>query len=201
MVKKPKKKQDSKNQRMGLYLSLFIAFIMITSAFGVIFYGFSDPSSAVKYGKYKFKSTPQGYSANINGVQYVFAALPPELNDINISYGTKFTILNGDVVVLTSNPDSTYKEDIAVSQYNLNSVLTGLNKQSINAFTLPNDQLPAISCENSTKETPIIEIQEGNTTQIILDGYCIKMEFDNSFNLRRSVSKLTYLLLGVLDEQ
>jgi hypothetical protein len=38
-----------KNNRLSLYMGIFIAFIMITSMFGVVFYGFSNSNNNIKY--------------------------------------------------------------------------------------------------------------------------------------------------------
>lgn len=199
MVKKykPKEKKDNK----ALYMSLFIAFIMITSAFGVMFYGFGTEETVTKYGKYKFKATNQGYKAKINGNEYYFEALPQDLETVNVSLGTKFSILNGQMVVITSDPDSTYKQEIALAQFNLNQVLMSLNKQVGNGFTAENDMLPVVTCSNASTEVPVIEMVEADRTEAVLEDYCIKIKFDSSFNLKRVNSKILYLLLGVLDEE
>ena len=197
--KRPPKKTE--RNKTALYMSILIIFIMVTSGFGVMFYGFSNPSSTVKYKDFKFKLTQQGYQTKINGNQYYFEALPQDVEDIPIEFGTKYTILNSQAVIITSDPDSAYKEELALAHYNLNQMVLSLNKNVANAFTKENENLPVVTCMNSSLQFPVIEIVESNVTEASMgDNGCVTVEFDSSFNLRRITSKIMYLILGVIDE-
>ncbi|MFT4298000.1 MAG: hypothetical protein ACMXX5_02305, partial [Candidatus Woesearchaeota archaeon] len=126
-------------------------------------------------------------------------ALPQDTEDIYVSPEAKSLLLNAVGIITTSDPETTYKEEIAVSAYNLNNLFNKEGIQSINTFTSPINQIPAITCSNATMQTPVIEIIESNVTQATVQDNCIKMEFDTSFNLRRITSRIQYIFLGVMD--
>lgn len=198
MKKKPMAKSES--NKSTIYMSIFIAVIMVTSGFGVMFYGFSGGGNTVKYNKHKFKITNLGASTKINGIEYYFEALPQEVEAFNITYGTKHTLLNSQAIVITSDPSSTYNQEIALTQFNMNSVLSTLNKQSVNAFTKETGSLPVITCENASSQMPVIEFIESNYTEAILEDYCLRVQFQNSHTLKAISSKILFLVLGVMDE-
>lgn len=180
-------------------MSFFIAFIMITSVFGVMFYGFAGGEDTVKYEGHKFIATPQGYATKIDGKTYYFDVLPQDLENININEGIKSELSNSNALIITSDPKSSYIQDIAVSSYNINAILTEQGKYTANAFNSANNQLPVITCMNATPGLPVMEIIESNQTTATLSNNCITIEFDTAFNLQRATAKILYLILGVID--
>jgi len=191
--------KSRRKNRLSLYMSFFIAFIMITSVFGVMFYGFAGGGEVIKYEGHKFTATPQGYATKIDGKTYYFDVLPQDLENINIDSSIKSELDSSNALVITSDPKSSYKQDIAVSSYNLNAILTKQGKYTANAFNSANDQLPVITCINATPGLPVMEIIESNQTIATLNNNCITVEFDNTFNLQRATAKILYLILGVID--
>jgi len=189
-----------KKDRKSFYMGIFIAFIMITSVFGVMFYGFTGPSTTVKYNDYKFRTTNLGYTTKIDGMEYHFSVLPQDVESINITGNIKDEILNAQAVIVTSDHNSTYNQEIAVASYNMNIILSDKGKFVANAFMSPNDQLPVITCLNASQGLPVMEIVESNQTTATLENNCISIMFDTNFNLERVTSKILYLLLGVIDE-
>ena len=172
---------------------------MITSMFGVIFYGYSNPENTVTYNDYKFKITAEGYETTIGDAIYSMPYLPQDVEDVNISPDIKNYFEETPVVVLTSDPDSSYKQDIAVASYNINSVLTSQDKYGRNAFTSEFNDLPVITCENATMGLLIVEISYTNQTSITGNNQCLDMTFDSSYNLQRISTKLMYMLLGIIE--
>jgi hypothetical protein len=199
MKHKKKNKQKKKNNK-SLYMSLFIVIIMISSAFAVIFYGFAENEQTIRYEDYKFKSTPMGFSTRINKETHYFEVLPQDTFDINISQNVKSLLNNANGIIITSDPNSAYKEDIAISAYNLNNMFNKLNIYSANAFTSEVNNIPVITCLNASQNLPVIKIVENNITNIYAEENCIYINFDTSFNLRRASTKIMYVSLGVLNE-
>jgi hypothetical protein len=191
----PKHKKD----RTGLYMGLFIAFIMVTSAFGVVFYGYSESDNTSRYKGHKFKLTSMGYEAKIDGNRYFFEALPQDVEHLNITHETKNTILNSSAVIVTTQLDSAYTQEIALAQYNLNQIISGLGKQVANAFTEDTDTLPAITCMNATADISVIEIIEADSANVEVQENCIRIKFDTAYNLKVYTSYIIYQLLGVID--
>ena len=197
-----RKKKEKKNN-MGLGMSIFIVFIMVTSVFGVMFYGFTGSGGEViRYNDYKFRQTNLGYETTIANQKFYFEYLPEHTQDIEIIDNVTKMIGNSNGIIITSDIDSTYKEDIALTSYNLNTLLTTQNKYSANAFTNNSGTLPSVTCENASIAFPIVYIKESNATEIVLnDDYqgCIEFNFDTSYNLRRATAKFMYVILGIMD--
>jgi len=205
MVKKShsshKKHKSEKKHTASFYMGIFIVFIMITSMFGVMFYGFTSPDQTATYNDYKFKTTQQGYSLEINDKIHYFNYLPQDTEDIEINPGIIEKINNAEMIIVTSDPDSSYIQEIAIASYDLNINFMENNIPSGNAFTSKNGNLPVVTCLNATESSPVINIVEGNETKAELEENCINIIFDTSFNLERIKTKLIYQIYGVMNAE
>ena len=190
-----------KNDRKSMYMSILIAFVMISSAFAVVLYGFGDNSTSLRYNKYKFKVTNLGFETKIDGKLYYFDSVPQDVLGINVSSGIRDLILNGQAIIITSDPTSSYVQEIAVASYTLQTALSKMNKQAVNAFTKEGGKLPVFTCANATQTLPIIEIKESNTTEAIIVDNCITLYFSSGYDLQRLDSAVIYHILGVIDGQ
>ena len=195
-----KKKEDKK----AFYMSIFIIAIMVSSAFGVVFYGFTSQSSTLKYNKHKFKTTPLGYELKLEGNIYYFEYMPQDVENMDINTRAVNKLLNSKFIISTSNPNSSYKEQIAISQLNMNRIFMAKDIGIINAFTKENNNLPVLTCENSTEESTVLEFVEvtgtNQTTKIVDEGNCISIEFDTASNLKAVMAKMLYQILGIIEE-
>ncbi|MCB9358682.1 hypothetical protein H6503_02005 [Candidatus Woesearchaeota archaeon] len=187
-----------KNNRMTLYMGIFITLIMATSGFGVIFYGFSSNNSTEKYNGFKFKQTNYGYETKVDGKTYYFEVLPIETEHIEIEQGTINRLKDAYSIIITSDPFSSYRQDIALQTYQMNTVFANNQKQMVNAFTKDNVQLPTITCDNSTDEFLVVEFVEDNSTYIESDN-CIRLHFQTAYEMRRATGRIIYEFLGVVD--
>ena len=106
-------------KRRNILPGMFIAFIMIFSAFGVMFYGFSSPSSKFEYNGYRFEATQNGFVTNIEGVRYAFPNHPGNVDQVNISSGIIDRIRGTRMVHLTYDPNQTVVSEIAAAQFQL----------------------------------------------------------------------------------
>jgi hypothetical protein len=187
---KPKKKNYA-----GVMVSLFIAFIMITSIAGYIF---SDTSvQQVKYNGIKFVQNVNGWNANIQGKQYFFSYEPNQLDRINISESIKF----GNLVMIdvTYDVNSTYAERIAESIYELDNILIQKGIFVRKGFTVNNSfNLPILNCEDATPAVPVILFTYGNDTLITNLGNCIILEAADMNSFLPITDKLAYRIIGVI---
>jgi len=191
---------EKKKRLMTITISGLIIFLMVMSAFGVIFYGYTDSGETIKYNNHKFKLTQLGYMLKVGNNRIYLDVHPQEAEGINITYGVKAAMLNANTIFLISDINSSYKQEIAMSQYNLRQMMSAIGKDSYNAFTTEYNTLPALSCENSTSEYPIIQMVETDTTGITMNDTCIILNFDSAYNLRRASGRLMLTLLGVMNE-
>jgi hypothetical protein len=179
-------------------MSIFIAFIMITSIFGVMFYGFSSPGETYRYDGKKFEATPEGFELKFKGETYTFELLPQDVEDVPVDEEAIASIMNAPLVVLTSDPNSLYARDIAISSFNINTILTKQGQITGNAFTQPGAQLPVITCDNASTASPVIYFIQASETAISYEAGCTLVQFNTGFNLQRASSRLAYALLNII---
>ncbi|MFT4304257.1 MAG: hypothetical protein ACMXYG_06845 [Candidatus Woesearchaeota archaeon] len=193
------KKRKTKKNNFSLYMGIFITFLMVTSIFGVTFYGFRNPGMTERYNGYRFTATQFGFEARIDGDRYVFEVLPLETELIDIDSEVLPFIRNSFGIIITSNHTSEYSQDIALQKFHLNNLFDNYNKPVTNAFNTPNVLLPYISCNESTSDFPVIEFIENDNATFIEFDECIKIHFRSSYDLRRATGRIMFEYLGVID--
>ncbi|MFH0979172.1 MAG: hypothetical protein V1837_07800 [Candidatus Woesearchaeota archaeon] len=183
-----------------LWLSLFIAVIMVFSAFGVIFYGFADSSDIYRYNGYKFTPTTTGLLVKVQGKQFVVGSLPQDLVSINLSTAVANQLRQVKMLYLTYDPNSTSVQDIAAVEFQLKSDLANLGIYAAPAFTKTNEfNLPVITCLNATQFVPVIEFRDANKTSAAFDNGCIVLNAAYLDDFSRLKDRLLLGMLGVMN--
>jgi len=197
MLRKITKKLHIKKEAL---VSIFIALIMVFSAFGVIFYGYTNPTDNLKYGNFKFTQTQSGgYATDIDGKNYVFTDYPGYVDKINISGEAISGLIGKKMVYLTYDPNQTGVEEIATVQYQLQNELNSIGVFSRNAFTKPNDyHLPIITCANATQYVPVIEFRESNETRLDYGNQCYVLHAAYSEDFVRLKDRLLFGIMGII---
>lgn len=189
--KKPEQKVKSK-AGMGV----FIAFIMISSIFAILFYGFGETAQVDRYEGHTFRWTNEGYTVTLQGTTYAFDLLPQHVEMAYVDQEAGTLLRSAQAVITTSEQNSLYATDIAIASYNLNTLL---GKQGIfvsNAFT---DSQTPITCQDATPGNPVIYFQEALiASQTSVSDGCIIVMFDNPASLQQMVTKLLYMYLGII---
>jgi len=192
---KKSKKLNQKNIMSGL-----IIFFMVSSVFGVMFYGFSSSVQKQKYKDWTFTLTQQGVMTKIDGKKLLFQYFPQDVEDINIS-AQATALLKANALYITYDPTASYYREMALLQYNLQQFLSDTQgSYALISLTRPYQDalVPIITCMNATPTFPVIEIIESNTTMITDSGSCVIIEIDTSFNFERVLDRIKYALLGII---
>ena len=192
-----KKKINSKVLAGG-----FIAFIMIFSIFGVLFYGFRAPADE-RTNEYKgriFKFRNNGFLTEINGEEVFFPIFPKELEDINIDDKTR-QLLKQDYFVVTYDPESNLSAEMAIVQFKLfEERLKPIKKYAIRALTESSETiLPQKTCADATEKNPVILLEYGNETGIYSEGNCIIAKGNSATGLYRVADRIVYTMTGVME--
>ncbi|MFH2027934.1 MAG: hypothetical protein ABIJ08_02235, partial [Nanoarchaeota archaeon] len=175
-------------------------FIMISSVFGVIFYGFGSQDTTLKYKNLKFTREDSGWSTTINNQRVFFDYFPEELENINISSEIVDMLKNKYEIDVTSEINSTFKDTIALAEYNMAQVLNDILSVYLRpGFTQENEYLPAITCSDATLSVPLIYFIHSNQTSITLDGDCIIAEAINDNDFLRIKDRILYSILGIIE--
>ena len=184
----------AKKNYAAIFVSLFIAFIMITSVIGYIF-GDSGQSTA-RYNGITFTLTSNGWKTVYQGRQYTFSFLPQDLKSINLSD----SIVLKDTLQLdvTYDYNSSFAQEIASSIFEFSEIAIQKDAYLRQGFTSNiSENFPVITCETANEFVPVIYFTESNETKISSDGSCIIVESRDANGFLPLADKLAYNMLGI----
>ncbi len=181
-------------------MGLFIAFIMIFSVFGVLFYGFNQQTEerVQDYKGQKFVYR-KDFVTEIDGEKAHFVIFPAELENIKLDDKSK-QLLKEYAFTVTYDPQSELASDMATAQYKLfEERLKPFKKYVQRALTdSQSTGLAEITCQNATSQNPVIMLEYGNETTITSEGDCIIAKGDSTMGIYEVSDRLVYQMLGVM---
>jgi len=180
----------------------FIAFIMIFSIFGVLFYGFRAPADE-RTNEYKgrvFKYRNNGFVTEINEKEIFFTRFPSELEQIKLNDKTK-RLLKQDYFVVTYDPESNLAAEMATAQFQLfEERLKPIKKHAVRALTNSfATVLPQKTCADATEKNPVILLQYGNETSITSKENCIIAKGNSATSIYEVSDRIVYTMAGVME--
>jgi len=187
--------KEKKKNTTAIYVSIFIAFIMITSVIGYIFGDSSQQT--VRYKNLKFTLTSEGWKTKYEGKPYIFTYTPKDLEGVNISESINLAdLLQIDV---TYDYNSTFAENIAYSIFELSKIGYERGIYIRQGFTTnASEGFPVIKCENASQFVPIVYFKSSNVTQFKQEGNCILIESSDSNGFLPLSDKLAYRMLRIV---
>ena len=186
-----------KESKLGLILVIFIAFIMISSVFGIIFSGYNQNSNSVRYNNIKFIKEQTMISARINEQKLYFDFFPQDVESIELNPDIINLLTNKPEIDITSNEDDIYAEEIALAQYNIPYALKNLYIRV--GFTTNNSfDMPIITCQGATPNVPVLLFKKSNQTKITLNNSCVIAEASRNTDILAIKDRIVYSMLGVL---
>lgn len=192
--------RKEKTNRAAKYMVIFMAAIMILSAFGVVFFGYNTSSGKVKYNSIPFTRKGSQWSATINSKEAVFDYFPTEVENINISQDIISRLSGKAEIDATYSYNSTSAEDIALAVYGLSQVLASHSNTYVRqGFTEKTSyKAPIITCANSTAFVPVIYFRPSNETSIYTQDSCIIIEAGKGTDFIRIKDRLLYALFDII---
>jgi len=186
-----------KGKKTLVYL---IGFIMISSVFGVIFFGYNtDGTTTAKYNGFKFINKGGFLSTNVNGREVLFSYFPSDVELIPIDSETINRLKDKLEVDVTSEFNDTLSEAIALAQFQMGITLNNFNAFVRNGFTSENpSNFQIITCRDSTDFVPVIYFRSSNETRIYLKNDCIIAEAASDVDVIRIKDRLVYGILGII---
>ena len=174
-----------------IVLTVFIAFIMITSVVGFIWnYGSDEENyNVLEYGDYEFKNINGKYILDVNENQYVFDNSPYEINNLNFD---DFA-LSSNKYYFIFNPE---EKDLNL-EYSIQKLYLVLNSLGVKV------QLACSKEEGCDDDVPIKDCNDhafyfkktGNA-KVYKDNNCVVIEGDNE-EISKTVDKINLNLLNI----
>ncbi len=206
-VRKGMSKEEKREKRVKITLSIFISVIMATSILGILNSN-SDSLETIKYNNIKFKNKLDEtgnpvWTAKFKGEELSFHISPLEADSIKKELDASSLALassllrNSKYVIFLKSPEPNQYVDLA--SFELSKTLgkitgTALTKKS------PGSELPVASCENATNSSPFITFETNSSMGIETDNNCITLK-GNGFELLSLKDTLLYEYKGILKQE
>tara|TARA_Y100000310_G_scaffold332444_1_gene408033 strand:+ start:8587 stop:9168 length:582 start_codon:yes stop_codon:yes gene_type:complete len=189
-----------RNDNKKVIWAAFIGFIMISSVFGVMFYGFTSPEDKIKYNDFVFTRTRDGFTTEINKKDVSFFNFPEQVEDINIDNEIIQRLKNTAEIDITYDENNTYSSRIALIEYNLEPILRdSFNIYLRKGFATENSyNLPVINCSMATPKVPVLYFRSSDITRIYLEDDCIIAEADAGNDFLRIADRLLYGMFDII---
>ena len=179
-----------------VWIGLFIAFVMIFSAFGMVLDSIR-PSQKLEYNDFNFKYKDNQFFTRINGVEHGFLYFPGDLEYINVSESMK-SLLSAPVVTVTYDPQSVIAEDLGTAQYYFEVQLQGVKVVERALTNNTGTALPQKSCVDATYASPVVELRLSDESSVVLDNKCLILNAVDARDLFHETERIVYSVLGVM---
>jgi len=196
------RRQRDQGNWIKKFMVYFIAFIMISSIFGIIFFGFGSSGSSsgsFEYNGFKFVNRGNFWSTNIGGNEALFTYIPTNLELILVDNAAIDRLRNKPQIDTTSDFSDGLSEGIALANYQLGITLNNFNIFIREGFTnQTKENYMVVTCDAATEFVPVINFKSSNKTGISLDNNCIIVEASSNEEMVMLKDRIVYGILGVM---
>jgi hypothetical protein len=192
---KPKKTRNY----FVIFISIFLALIMVTSILGYIFMDRQE-NAVLNFKGTKFTYNPSTtmWQFRYQNLNHQFKYYPEDLMALN--YSKDIALLAAAEIDATYDPEDENKGPIASSIFTLANHLSSKNIYVRQGFIVNNSYgLPIIGCEESSPFVPVIYYRTANQTMAYKQGDCIIIESENDESFLRYSERLAYQILGIME--
>lgn len=200
-LKKQIKHTEKKKFGKEFWLGAFIAFLMISSVFGIMVGGFSQGSTTQNYKDYKFKTVNGVYVTKINSLDVAFPYVPQQVEYYNVSAEIISELMASEQIDLTSEFETISKTEIAATQLYFKDTIEGQGSAFVRTGYTEQTQYATqvITCdENSNSTVPTIVYMDGDETKVTKEGRCIVLMSSSNDGFRILTTRLLYGIFGVI---
>lgn len=190
------RKQDNRKQ---IWVSVFMAALMIFSAFGVYLGSISQSGEAFEYKEYKFKLVDGKYISKLGGkeTELPFYNLPQDVESLNLSKESVDLLRKAWIPQIVFDPTQENLQYIELARFDWNR---WWGKLLINGISSPSKvypDLPILSCENATQKSPVIYLNSTLGMSSKLEGNCLILN-GLGVDFLRWRDRILYTYFGVL---
>ncbi|HLD42519.1 MAG TPA: hypothetical protein VJB08_00855 [Candidatus Nanoarchaeia archaeon] len=191
--------QDRREMYKKLMVFL-LAGIMISSVFGVIFFGFGGSNGdSLQYNGFEFVRVSGGYQLQTERTTITFSHFPSELS-YEVQNGTDDILQGQKQFLYTSDFHDRLNQTIALVHYNLAPLFQEeFGVSLIPAYTSNVSGFPAADCRNATAILPVILTKSADISRISLNDSCIVLEAAEPEDLISLHELILYRMLGVIE--
>ena len=191
--------QDRREMYKKLMVFL-LAGIMISSVFGVIFFGFGGSNGdSLQYNGFEFVRVSGGYQFQTERTTITFSHFPSELS-YEVTNGTDDIFRSQKQFLYTSDFHDRLNQTIALVHYNLAPLFQEeFGVSLIPAYTSNVPGFPVADCKNATMTLPVIVTKSADISRISRNDSCIVLEAAEPEDLISLHELILYRMLGVIE--
>lgn len=186
----------------GILVGIFLGFLMVTSIFGFLgAYTSNGSGGTLDYNGHTFQQTALGYTTTINDISLEFSYFPDSVAHLNVSQDIVDLIKSTKALTVTYDPVSPINQSAGLIQFNLEQLYDKALGIYVTRSLTDNSAFPTLAnatCADATPYVPVILLEQGDVTQVSLEGSCIHMTAIGDQDLVRIHDLLAYRLLGVI---
>jgi hypothetical protein len=168
-----KEREKKREKRVRIVMSLFIAFIMVVSVFGIIIGSTTDE---IRYGDYKFTFNGQAYVTKINGEEIPFYSLPNQYGYVNITPEVIGKLEDAFYITTAFDPNTANESLPYIEQVRFDMDQYLPDRTFVGGVLARSEQyasMPIVSCANATQVTPVVVFNVSDKPQVIDVDSCI----------------------------
>jgi len=181
-----------------VWLTIFLALIMVSSIFGFVISSQSDNTRKTTYNNFEFESINNQWVTEINGQETAFLEHPANLESIEIPSEAANLLSNKPSVYLTFEEAQEYDlKFIDLTRLRLNDHLSNLLNIYVINGAVNSSTLPPITCLNATSSVPVIYLKSAQESKITLENNCLIIQAKQNDFISLS-ERLLYNWLGVI---
>lgn len=153
-------------------MGIFIAFIMISSMFGV-FLSQSGGNTKIRYNDHVFEYIDGRLYTEVDGEEVYFFNNPETFNTSYIPDDFITAAQNTGMLYFTLDENDTLINEIMALGYDISSNVFSTNNLYIQAGTTKNGTSDTITCMNASEYVPVIYVREYNNSDVVYENNCL----------------------------
>lgn len=183
-------KEDKGKKR--LFLPLFLGFILIASAFGVMISGFgSGKQQKVEYGGYNFVNINGRWNVNLQGTTFSFAYNPAQVENLEITPFPLAAFNSGAKVYITYDPSEYLSAGLTEMQTSLLPLISVKAFRACTKDVAGCENLPIKTCIDATGSEKIVVINQGDNLQTSYESNCYTLSGPD-LDLAKAFDKIVF---------
>lgn len=204
MKQKEVKKDEKSNRKRNILFAVLIAFLMITSVFGIFVYNTNDSNnedtSNLEYGGYTFYSVEGKWAIVYNNQYIYFDFNPKQLEDIALDENLIIPVSGEKIYIAQDYSKDRSNQDFSVRH--LAGVLSLVGAKPVLSCIDETDcpDIPLVECGGSKNVIDFRVVNNtGSKTRIYKEGSCSVFEGDSQ-GLLKAINKYEYFVLGIVSK-
>ncbi len=195
-----RKNTERQSNIKKVIISLFFAFIMVSSILAIMFSGYNQPNE-IEYNGHIFKFQGDYLVTKVDKTTIKIQSYPANLAAIQADDAIAQKLNSGYPIFISTPLTAQYKEYAGQAAYDLAEYLGTIGVQTSIAISDDNTgypTIPLITCTNATAALPVLIFEESNQSSMSIEGDCIRISASTGYDFIAYKDRLVLKLSGIM---